>query len=195
MDAQTPHNKSDPVEAFISKWQGQEGGQERANYALFLTELCDVLDLPHPDVAKATHAHNDYVFERAVQRHLADGDSAGRIDLYKRNSFVLEAKQSRWKGGGKEIAGQNDLFSAESEPPFYDAAHILFKAIEKAGTIDDTTKIKEAMESIESYDGIQGKVRWGGKEAYGIAHQLLNPSFIGEIIDGKPTILQRVDIK
>src|SRR5215213_573741 len=104
------------IDAFIGRWQGQEGGQERANYALFLTELCDVLGLPHPDVAKATHAHNDYVFERAVQRHLIDGDAAGRIDLYKRNSFVLEAKQSRWKGGKKEIAGQNDLFSAEDEP-------------------------------------------------------------------------------
>jgi hypothetical protein len=31
------------TEAFIARWQGREGGQERANYALFLTELCDVL--------------------------------------------------------------------------------------------------------------------------------------------------------
>src|SRR5207302_5125299 len=45
-----------------------------------------------------------------------DGDAIGRIDLYRKNSFVLEAKQSRWKGGGKEIAGQSDLFAAESEP-------------------------------------------------------------------------------
>jgi restriction-modification enzyme MmeI-like protein len=117
MDVTTPHNKDEPVEAFIARWQGQEGGQERANYALFLTELCDVLGLPHPDVANATHAHNDYVFERAVQRHLAEGDSAGRIDLYKRNSFVLEAKQSRLKGKYKEVAGQADLlFAAEDEP-------------------------------------------------------------------------------
>lgn len=105
---------SQMVEPFITRWQGQEGGQERANYALFLTELCDVLGLPHPDVAQATHAQNDYVFERAVERHLIDGDSHGRIDLYRRNSFVLEAKQSRWKGKYKEVAGQNDLFSAES---------------------------------------------------------------------------------
>jgi hypothetical protein len=109
-------SSSNNIEGFIAKWQGQEGGQERANYALFLTELCDVLDLKHPDVANATHAQNDYVFERSVQRHLTDGDSAGRIDLYKRNSFVLEAKQSRWKGGAKEIAGQNDLFGIEDEP-------------------------------------------------------------------------------
>jgi hypothetical protein len=28
------------VDTFIARWQGREGGQERANYALFLTELC-----------------------------------------------------------------------------------------------------------------------------------------------------------
>jgi len=54
------------VERFIARWQGSEGGQERANYALFLTELCTVLDLPQPDPAGADHENNDYVFERAV---------------------------------------------------------------------------------------------------------------------------------
>jgi hypothetical protein len=37
---------SEKVVAFIARWQGQEGGQERANYSLFLTERCDVLGLP-----------------------------------------------------------------------------------------------------------------------------------------------------
>jgi len=96
------------AEAFITRWQGQEGGQERANYALFLTELCDVLGLPHPDPADASHERNDYVFERVAQRHLADGDAIGRIDLYRENSFVLEANQSRWKGGAKEIPGATE---------------------------------------------------------------------------------------
>ncbi len=109
----SPRN-SDPIERFITRWQGHEGGQERANYALFLTELCDVLGLRHPDVANATHEFNDYVFERAVRRHRDEGESIGRIDLYKRNSFVLEAKQSRQKGGKKEVPGisnQTDMFS------------------------------------------------------------------------------------
>jgi len=104
----------DSVERFIARWQGHEGGQERANYALFLTELCTVLGLPQPDPAQATHEFNDYVFERAVRRHRDEGDSIGRIDLYKRNSFVLEAKQSRQKGGKKEVAvvaNQTDMFS------------------------------------------------------------------------------------
>ncbi|SDU33946.1 hypothetical protein SAMN05428979_3080 [Stappia sp. ES.058] len=86
----------DRVEAFIAKWQGQEGGQERANYAMFLTELCDVIGVPHPDNAGATHSANDYVFERTVQETARDGRvSSRRIDLYKRDNFVLEAKQSR----------------------------------------------------------------------------------------------------
>ena len=112
-----PDKSSEKAEAFIARWQGQEGGQERANYTLFLTELCDVLDLPHPDPAGATRERNDYVFERVVTRHRDDGDAIGRIDLYRRNSFVLEAKQSRWKGGDKAIAGQSDFFSAETDPP------------------------------------------------------------------------------
>jgi hypothetical protein len=49
-----------------------------------------------PDPATVSTAENDYVFERVVKRQALDGSpGAGRIDLYKRNWFVLEAKQSR----------------------------------------------------------------------------------------------------
>ena len=71
-----------------------------------------LLGLPPPDPADATHENNDYVFERAVKKHRDEGDSQGRIDLYRKNSFVLEAKQSRLKGI-KKVAGQNDLFTAD----------------------------------------------------------------------------------
>jgi hypothetical protein len=90
------------VEAFIHRWQGQEGGQERANYALFLTELCDLLGLAHPDPASAAHEDNAYVFERVVKETARDGTaSLKRIDLYKRDCFLLEAKQSRLSGDKK----------------------------------------------------------------------------------------------
>jgi hypothetical protein len=105
--------KSEAVEKFIARWQGREGGQERANYVSFLNELIVLLGLDPPDPAEATHENNYYVFERAVKKHKDEGDSHGRIDLYKKGSFVLEAKQSRIKGGKKEVAGQNDLFTAE----------------------------------------------------------------------------------
>ena len=73
------------IEQFITRWQGREGGQERANYGLFLIELCDVLELPRPDPAGVNSEHNDYVFERAVTRVARDGAvSYPRIDLYRR---------------------------------------------------------------------------------------------------------------
>jgi hypothetical protein len=94
-----------PIDVFIARWQGQEGGQERANYALFLSELCDVLGVPRPAPAAANTEENDYVFERAVKRPSADGTTPGlgRIDLYKRGCFILEAKQSRQTQGAKQI--------------------------------------------------------------------------------------------
>jgi hypothetical protein len=93
------------LEGFIARWRGNEGGAERANFPLFLTELCALLDLPRPDPADATHTHNDYVFERAVTFRDAGGATGhGRIDLYKRGCFVLEAKQSRERGCAKEVA-------------------------------------------------------------------------------------------
>jgi Protein of unknown function (DUF1524) len=106
---------TEAVEAFIRRWQGREGGQERANYVSFLNELIALLGLPPLDPADATHEHNDYVFERAVRKHRDEGDSQGRIDLYRKNSFVLEAKQSRLKGV-KKVAGQNDLFTTDILP-------------------------------------------------------------------------------
>lgn len=36
------------AEAFIRRWQGS-GGAERANYALFLAELCDVIGVLRPE--------------------------------------------------------------------------------------------------------------------------------------------------
>src|SRR3954471_9715945 len=100
------------VNAFIKRWQGREGGQERANYVSFLNELIALLGLDRPDPADASHENNDYVFERVVKKHRDEGDTQGRIDLYKKNSFVLEAKQSRWRGA-KKVGNQNDLFTAE----------------------------------------------------------------------------------
>jgi hypothetical protein len=99
------------LDAFVARWQGGEGGQERANYALFLSELCDVIGVERPNPATGT-GRDDYVFERWVEERHADGTTAPRrIDLYKRDCFILEAKQSRQKGAKNEIAGQADLLT------------------------------------------------------------------------------------
>jgi hypothetical protein len=44
-------NPAAEIDAFIARWADGDGGQERANYALFLAELCDVLGVPRPDQA------------------------------------------------------------------------------------------------------------------------------------------------
>lgn len=107
------------IEDFIARWTDAEGGQERANYALFLSELCDVIGAPRPDPAGASSDFNDYVFERAVKDPLDDGAVAHRrIDLYKRGCFVLEAKQSRLiPGGRKTLPDSEDLFRQPQPQP------------------------------------------------------------------------------
>jgi MmeI, DNA-methyltransferase domain/MmeI, N-terminal domain/MmeI, helicase spacer domain/MmeI, target recognition domain len=82
-----------PAEAFITKWRAS-GAAERANYQLFLTELCALLGVPQPDPATPDAHENAYVFERGVVFNNGDGTTSnGFVDLYKRACFVLEAKQ------------------------------------------------------------------------------------------------------
>jgi len=81
------------VQAFIERWEAS-GAAERANCQSFLSELCALLDVPPPEPATPDTRLNAYVFERDVTFHHGDGStSIGRIDLYKRGCFVLEAKQ------------------------------------------------------------------------------------------------------
>ncbi|MEG8043920.1 hypothetical protein QP164_14850 [Sphingomonas sp. LR59] len=71
-----------------------------------------------PDPADATHDRNDYVFERAVRlEDLGGFQRNGRIDLYRRGCFVLEAKQSRERGGLKEVASPEQALLPGLPPP------------------------------------------------------------------------------
>lgn len=115
---------------FITRWQ-EGGGSERANYQLFLMELCELLELPKADPASDDTRDNAYVFERRVIINKPDGSTSnGFIDLYKRGCFVLEAKQSglNMETGGWDRAmlrahNQADQYvralpSDEGRPPF-----------------------------------------------------------------------------
>ncbi|WP_254846629.1 type IIL restriction-modification enzyme MmeI [Hymenobacter sp. CRA2] len=77
---------------FEARWK-PAGGAERANYGLFLQDLCDLLGVPRPDPTTDDPAQDAYVLERAVQFNDGPRKSTGRIDLYKRGCFVLETKQ------------------------------------------------------------------------------------------------------
>ncbi len=89
MPAATPEQ----ITAFIFRWQ-TSGAAERANYQMFLSELCDVIDVPRPDPTAADTARNLYVFDRAITRAHPDGSTTTNyIDLYKARHFVNETKQ------------------------------------------------------------------------------------------------------
>lgn len=110
---------TDTADAFIARWQ-KSSGAERANFQMFAIELCGVLGVTPPEPSRGEDAElNDYCFERSVHFKGTDGTtSPGRIDLYKRSAFVMEAKQSREKGRPKEIklAGQPDLLVPNYSP-------------------------------------------------------------------------------
>ncbi|MDO9314268.1 MAG: class I SAM-dependent DNA methyltransferase [Burkholderiaceae bacterium] len=134
MDHQTP------VAAFIQRWRGVSGS-ERANYQLFIADLCDLLGVPHPEPAHDQTRDNAYVFERRVTFAHGDGSqSNGFIDCYKRGAFVLEAKKVK---AGAHTKGFDDallrarsqaegyaraLPAAEGRPPFVvavDVGHVI----------------------------------------------------------------------
>ena len=62
-------------EQFITRWQNV-GGSERANYQLFIADLCALLELPKPDPAQDDTRDNAYVFERRVIFKHGDGGSS-----------------------------------------------------------------------------------------------------------------------
>ncbi|MGH9871551.1 MAG: class I SAM-dependent DNA methyltransferase [Pyrinomonadaceae bacterium] len=98
------------IQEFIKRWK-ESGAAERANYQLFLSELTDLLEVLRPQPTQTDDEQNAYVFERAVIFNNGDGTtSTGRIDLYKRGCFVLEAKQ-----GSDRVAASVPLFGAESD--------------------------------------------------------------------------------
>jgi len=96
------------VDEFIAKWQ-PSGGSERANSHLFITDLCALLEIEAPQPTLSDDARNDYVFERHVVKTEIDGAvSNGWIDCYKRDSFILEAKQGSDADIRAVDAGQGD---------------------------------------------------------------------------------------
>jgi hypothetical protein len=98
---------SDPIDAFLSRWDGTEQA-ERANYVAFLNELCHILDVPLPDPASG--GGGNYRYERSVVHHAPEGAATTRrIDLYRRDHFIIEAKQ------GANADRQTSLFTATAE--------------------------------------------------------------------------------
>jgi branched-chain amino acid transport system substrate-binding protein len=73
------------------------------------------------------------------------------------------------------------------------ATRMVTKAIAKAGTVDDTKKVAEALRSLPVEDENMGKGHWIGQEFFGINQELSFPFGIGLILDGKMQSVVRHD--
>ena len=90
------------VNDFLKRWKGNSGS-ERSNFQSFMRDLCTLLDLSHPVPGESDTSKNAYVFERFIASPRVDGNTDNRyIDLYRRDCFVLEGKQT-----GKTLATQS----------------------------------------------------------------------------------------
>ena len=69
-------------------------------------------------------------------------------------------------------------------PFFYAGLQMLFAAMQKANTVEDTTKIATALEGLSDVPTAMGKAGWTGEKQYGIKHQIDLPFYVGQIKDG-----------
>jgi hypothetical protein len=83
---------NDAIDDFITRWK-PSGGNEIANFQSFAVELTQLLSLEAPKPATSDGQNNDYRFERPVDLSHTGKERRGRIDLYRKGCFVLEAKQ------------------------------------------------------------------------------------------------------
>ena len=89
------------IQAFVDKWTGS-GAAERANKDAFLIELCDALEVPRPNPTTSDPTKNTYVFEKdAPMPHEGGVVTLGKMDLFKADCFILEAKQGSEAGAKK----------------------------------------------------------------------------------------------
>jgi branched-chain amino acid transport system substrate-binding protein len=92
-----------------------------------------------------------------------------------------QAYRAKWDG----------IINAQA-PGWYNAAKILFKALETAGSLE-VDAVRDALVTIEGWDaGMYGPVVWGGLGDYGVAHQLLLDFWIVEVKGGKSVPLTRI---
>src|SRR5690606_29121962 len=78
---------------------------------------------------------------------------------------------------------------------FYDGARMLFKAIQEAGTVTDTDKVREALFAVAPFEGMQGTLACGGEALYGNNHHFPTSVFAGVTKERQETIVEKIDVK
>jgi hypothetical protein len=137
---------ADAVDRFILSWSAT-GGSELANTQSFINELCALIGVEPPRGSRVDDAENSYVFERRVFEDNGDGTSSfGRVDCYKKGSFVLEAKQGT--ESDRTAAGKGD---ADLDLFGQTAAVRVKRGTAKRGTPGWTKAMTQAKRQAERY--------------------------------------------
>lgn len=136
------------VDEFIAKWE-PSGGNERANTQLFITDLCALLGVDAPQPTLPDTQRNDYVFEKHVVKTEIEGSTSnGWIDLYKRDAFILEAKQGSQADMRAVDSGHGDAlrdFFGQT------AAERFKRGMAKRGTAQWTGAMQRAAAQADGY--------------------------------------------
>lgn len=73
---------------------------------------------------------------------------------------------------------------------FYDGASVLLQAIQKAGDVNDTSKVAAAFSKALPMTSVQGDtLRLGGKATSGADQQIMSVMYIGVIRNGMPVVV------
>jgi hypothetical protein len=91
------------IQNFIERWR-DPAASERANYQLFLTELCDVLGLAHSDPATGEPDRDQYVFERRRSRRFRRVERAYNWGRGRDRSKGILCKRGRRRNRGASVA-------------------------------------------------------------------------------------------
>ena len=90
----------------------------------------------------------------------------------------------------KKNVGQdpNDMFL-----PAYDAVLAVFRAIQKGGDVNDTSKAQAAMAQVLPTKSIMGDdISLGGKSTYGSDQEFITTNYMAQIRDGVPVVIGKI---
>lgn len=76
---------------------------------------------------------------------------------------------------------------------FYDGANVLLHAIQKAGDVNDTSKVAAAFPRALPMQSLQGDtLSLGGKASSGVDKEIMTVNYIGVVKDGQPVVIGKV---
>lgn len=74
--------------------------------------------------------------------------------------------------------------------PCYDGVKVLLRAIQKAGDVNDTAKVRDSIARVLPMKSVQGEeLTLGGKGAYGADQEIATVNYIGVVRNGKPVVI------